>query len=396
MTLDIQRYFDQRETQYLTHSFHPYPNKFVPQIARAAIEEFSKESDLILDPFCGSGTTLIEANMLKRNSIGVDLNPLACLISRVKVTPLETAGLKTAVKGLLENLYRNLKQKDKLDDFVGIISPEIPEFPNREYWFQEDALIGLGTLKALVNEIEEEKIKNFCLVAMSSIVKDVSNASSLYHLTKLRNPKRIGKLDVFRRFERKILAMIEAMGDYNNKVNSNSTEVHCEDARNLGNLDGIDCVITNPPIFFFDFIRCFKIFFWWLELGNILELDKKMIGTSRVNGSIRSLGIDFVDELASSIEEEDMSAAVALSKYYLDMKGIFDEIYRLLKDDGYCCLRASDSKLHGNTIRCPDVFCELAEQAGFRMVNRIERVVPKKSTIFVNSDKVEEFLIFKK
>lgn len=394
MPLDIQRYFDRRETQYLTHSFHPYPNKFIPQIARMAIEEFSDEGDVILDPFCGSGTTLIEANLLRRNCIGVDLNPLACLISRVKTTPLEIGELKPAVGELLEDLYSNLNRAT-LDDFSRAVDPEIPEFPNREYWFQENALIGLGILKALISRIEDGRVRDFYQVAMSLIVKEVSNASSLYHLTRSRNPKRVGRLDVYRRFERKIRSMVGAMEDYQAKANPNPIEIRCGDARKLGDLSEVNCVITNPPNFLFDFVRCFKIYFWWLDLGDILEFDKRMIGTKRIDSKPHSLGVDFVDELVSQIEEKNNLAAAALSKYYSDMGKVFGEIYRLLKDGGYCCIYASDPKLYGSTIRCPDTFCELAGQAGFEVEDRVRRVVPRRAIIFA-TDKREEFLIFKK
>jgi len=394
MSLDIQGYFDRGETQYLTHSFHPYPNKFIPQIVGAAIEEFSDEGDVIIDSFCGSGTTLVEANLLRRNCIGVDLNPLACLISRVKTTPLEIGELKPAVGELLENLYSNLNRA-KLDDFSKAVDPEIPEFPNREYWFQENALVGLGILKALINRIEDGRVRDFCRVAMSLTVKQVSNASSLYHLTRLKNLKRVDRLDVYRKFERKIRIMIKVMEDYRAKASPNQIEIRCGDARELRNLNEVDCVITNPPNFLFDYFRCFKIYFWWLGLGDILEFDKRMIGTKRVNSKPHSLGVDFVDELVSQIEEKNNLAAAALSKYYSDMGKVFGEIYRLLKNGGYCCIYTSDPKLYGITIRCPDTFCELARQAGFEVEDRVRRVVPRRAIIFA-TEKTEEFLIFKK
>jgi site-specific DNA-methyltransferase (cytosine-N4-specific) len=71
------------------HSIHPYPAKFIPQIPRQLIEIYAdSKSDVVFDPFCGSGTALVEGMKQGHPSIGVDLHPLACLISRVKTRPL--------------------------------------------------------------------------------------------------------------------------------------------------------------------------------------------------------------------------------------------------------------------------------------------------------------------
>src|SRR5438067_1083017 len=76
------------KTSYLTHGLHPYPAKYIPQIPKTLIQEFSSHGETVADIFCGSGTTLVEALLLGRNAIGVDANPLACLISEAKTTRL--------------------------------------------------------------------------------------------------------------------------------------------------------------------------------------------------------------------------------------------------------------------------------------------------------------------
>ena len=76
--------FSGENTQYLLHRLHSYPARFIPQIPKRAITRWSKPGDLVLDPFCGSGTTLLECSLAGRNSIGIDNNPVATLISRAK------------------------------------------------------------------------------------------------------------------------------------------------------------------------------------------------------------------------------------------------------------------------------------------------------------------------
>lgn len=78
--MDIQEQlifnFKGAKTNYLTHSLHPYPAKFPPQLPKMILAQFGKKGQTVLDPFCGSGTTLVEANLHCLNAIGVDVNGL--------------------------------------------------------------------------------------------------------------------------------------------------------------------------------------------------------------------------------------------------------------------------------------------------------------------------------
>src|SRR5438067_5296644 len=78
--------FSEARTTYLTHGLHPYPAKYIPQIPNTLIKTLSYAGETVADIFCGSGTTLVEALMLGRNALGIDANPLACLISDAKTT----------------------------------------------------------------------------------------------------------------------------------------------------------------------------------------------------------------------------------------------------------------------------------------------------------------------
>ena len=72
----------------LTHKFYRYPARFSPEFARAVIQAFTKPGDTVFDPFMGGGTALVEAAVLGRKAVGIDLNPLAVFVSRAKTTPL--------------------------------------------------------------------------------------------------------------------------------------------------------------------------------------------------------------------------------------------------------------------------------------------------------------------
>jgi DNA modification methylase len=88
-----------KEKNYSTHNFHPYPAKFIPQIPRELLNYIDlPPRSVVLDPFCGCGTTLVESNILGFNAIGVDSNPIACLVSKVKTTPLSNQSIENINK----------------------------------------------------------------------------------------------------------------------------------------------------------------------------------------------------------------------------------------------------------------------------------------------------------
>ena len=73
-----------KDTSYISHGYHRYPAKFIPQVVSRLIKEYSKKGNWVIDPFGGCGTTLIESKVIQRNSIGVDINPVAVLITKAK------------------------------------------------------------------------------------------------------------------------------------------------------------------------------------------------------------------------------------------------------------------------------------------------------------------------
>ena len=173
-------------TTYLTHNIHPYHSKYIPQIAGNLIRFMSKEGDLILDNFSGSGTTLIEAKLLNRNAIGVDINPLACLISKSKTMTIPEKELKTTTAKLIEEiriLINSTRTQKSLSNFNqktedSLKEYKIADFPYINGWFQPQVITELSIIKNHIGKLDNEDVRDFCLMVFSSIVREVSNAAS--------------------------------------------------------------------------------------------------------------------------------------------------------------------------------------------------------------------------
>ena len=152
-----------------THGIHPYPAKFIPELPREIIRECTKERNIVLDPFCGSGTTLLEACIAGRKSIGIDSNPVAALISRAKTTALTVCEQ--------EQILSIANRLSKMD-LTEIKAAWIPAVQNLEHWFQKNVITELSWLKQFILDNSSGNLQVFLLCIFSSIIVKVSNQES--------------------------------------------------------------------------------------------------------------------------------------------------------------------------------------------------------------------------
>jgi len=110
--------FAKADTSYLTHGLHDYPARMIPQIAHRLISRYSPEKGKILDPFCGSGTILVEARLANRSAIGIDVNPLAVLLSKVKSTPLDFEELALILPISYQWLKGNMQKQNWMENYL--------------------------------------------------------------------------------------------------------------------------------------------------------------------------------------------------------------------------------------------------------------------------------------
>ena len=149
------------------YNIHPYPAKFIPEIPRTLINLYPPPKDtLIFDPFCGSGTTLLEAQRMGYESIGVDLNPIACLITSVKTSNLDTKGFEKATEKIISNAQ----------SLTGKV--ELPTIPNLDHWFKKEIQTEVAKLLLGIRMIQNRNIQDALLLSLSSILVRVSNQDS--------------------------------------------------------------------------------------------------------------------------------------------------------------------------------------------------------------------------
>jgi hypothetical protein len=154
---------------YLTHGIFRYFGKFPPPIARYLIQRYTKPSDLVIDPMCGSGTTAVESMLLKRSAICFDINPLAVLLTKAKITKITAEDFDILLKKIIEDTKKNNKN----------IEPNLIGLRNPTHWFLPETIISLNKIRSSILNLEtDEQTKNIFYIIFLSIVRRVSRATT--------------------------------------------------------------------------------------------------------------------------------------------------------------------------------------------------------------------------
>lgn len=375
---EINWNFDSEKTNYATHEYHPYPAKFIPQIPNNLIKLFSKKDDVVYDPFCGSGTTVVESVINGRNAIGNDVNPLAVLISKVKSTYLPEKRV-SRIKQILfdiEVLIDSFYDNPALFCSRNSENTHVIDSPNLEYWFHRDVIKELGIIKRKLLDEKDNDIKDFLNIAFSGIIVSVSFQDSNTRYVKVE--KNIKQKDTFSRFKAAVLRMIKKNHELSPFKNSRPIIKIADTRQNTGfKEDTADIAITSPPYpNAYDYHLYHKHRMYWLEMDP-LELKHKEIGAhanySKENGFT---DIDFAE----------------------DMRRSFVEISRILKDNAYFFIVIGDSIIKGKKIKNNELLKDISKKTSLHFQCEIKRNIKLSRKSFnpkIGNIKTEHIMAFK-
>lgn len=378
-------------TTYSTHGIHAYTAKFIPHIPRFFIEKYSKEGDFILDPFAGSGTTLLEANIAGRNALGIDISPLARLISKVKTTPIPPSELDSAI----QKIRGLLKNKIKRDYDV--------EFYNKEYWFHKKSIKELKKIMGAIDLLSSKKeinknIRDFFRVCFSSIVRKSSFADpanpKTYCSPKMKIKKKKGirsyPIKYFIESIEKNAENIKELYYLSRKENNVKTLfIGTNDATNIKlpkGLKAVDLIITSPPYSNAqDYFRNIKLELFWLKEADkksLIELGKKQIGgenhASLHYNTLHTVGISRIDSIIKEIYNINKKSAYIVYKYFYNMERNIQECKKVLKKNGHCIFVVGNNWVRGIKIPIHKVLIKMALRNGFKLEEEGFDIIPSR------------------
>lgn len=378
--IDYSWDFKGAKTKPYTHGFHTYPAMFIPQVAQRLLLTYSKKGGTVCDIFCGSGTALVESKLLGRNSYGIDLNPLAVFLAKVKTTPINP---KLLSKEYIKLLSRISKIKEN--------TIERPQFKNLEFWFKDKVIVDLSKIKKAIKEIKNKKIQNFFLVAFSEIVRKSSNTKKgEFKLVRIKKDdlKKYSP-DVLKIFRQKTESNIRGMEEFYREVDKNTwAKVILGDSSKDNGIKekSIDCIITSPPygdsrttVAYGQFSRLSA---QWIDIfdnpDNAFGVDNELLGGRAVKELTHSLSSNYLSESLQKIAKKDEKRAKDVLSFYIGLNECLKRAYKILKPKKYFCIVIGNRLVKQVRIPTDFIITELSQKIGFTYEDMFVRNIPSK------------------
>ncbi|MFA6198549.1 MAG: DNA methyltransferase [Patescibacteria group bacterium] len=355
------------DTQEHLHSLHPYPARFIPQIPRKAIEQWSKPGELVYDPFCGCGTTLLEASILGRPSIGTDNNDIAILVSRAKTLHYTKRSI-SRLRIFAESVENWLT--------AAVARPElIPSNDHVPYWFTKDIMDRLAALKGLIlSEKQPEKV--LLQSIFSSIIVRVSFQDSDTRYARV--PRDVTVADVGSLFRLRLLDTVRRLDDAPRGPRAKVT-LKLADARKVPFIRdrSVTLIVTSPPYLnAYDYHKYHRQRIHWLD-GDVA----------------------FARDLEIGSHDEFTRPKATADKYFTDMENCLREWSRVLRPGGRCLFVVGDAIVNKRAVPVGDTFIKLFRNHGMPLEERwIRTLQATKRSFNVRNSRIthEHVLLFKR
>ena len=364
-------------------SVHPFPARMAPDLALDVVADCKGQGLLrVLDPMSGSGTVLAVARSKGHRAIGVDIDPLAVLISKVWTTPVDSKTLQDQASAVLDHarsLFASLRTRDA---YPQNSDDETQRFVR--YWFDDYARRQLASLATVIREVQDDTIRNALWCAFSRLIITKQSGASLAMDLSHSRPHRSFKCAPSKPF-RKFLSAVDrvAKNCIDSRVRSRgpATRVHEGDARNLSLDDGsIDLILTSPPYLnAIDYLRCSKFSLVWMgySVGQIRRIRSITVGAEVGKGEGNECEIqDILAALKLNPKLQARQEAV-LMRYIDDMRRVVGEAARVLADDGQAVYVVGENTICGTFIPNSLIMEAVANTVGLRCTARRSRELPE-------------------
>lgn len=379
------------EPDSLNHRIFRFPARFHPPVVRRLLKLYSRPRDIVLDPFCGSGTVAVEALFSGRAAVATDIDPLSVLITHAKARTYDLSVLAETVSVLDIELERMQAADERLwghfEHDIGPIDYEaaaaplaryIPDLPNARHWFRRRVTIQLAAIRSKIEAYAGGAALPFLRLCFASIVRNASNAdpvpvSGLEVTRHMREREAAGRgINPYELFRIALGKALDGTRRFQEqRVPGGAARVVRADARQLSvrGTGIVDCVLTSPPyLTAVDYYRRHTLEMYWLGLTNSiadrLALMPGYLGRDKV--SARHVRID--DVPASAVARRwlaDMPAVRpererGFMHYCAGMTEVLSRLTEVARPGAPVMIVVGDVRFSGVAVSMTDLFEQLA------------------------------------
>ncbi len=374
--------FRTANTKEYTHCYHTYPAMMIPQVARTLIKQYKPEGrfELLFDPYMGSGTSLVEASLVGVNSIGTDLNPLARMMSKVKTTHYSNTDI--------ERVFREIQSELVYYNETKVANRNFDRISNYSFWYSEDSLLKLSYIQQLIEQHATSETKDFFLLALSEVVREVSFTRNGEFKRYKMSVKSLEKFnpDTFKLFETKVERNLKGLADYNRDAgNEVFAKIHgfnstIEIPSDVIEKSSVDMVVTSPPygdshttVAYGQFSR------WaleWFSLENARDLDRHLMGGVKAKEEI--FPTKSIRKELEEIKEADIKRYEEVVGFLNDYCLSMQHVAEVVRKGGTVCYVVGNRTVKGVQIPLDYFTAEVFESCGFKHEITIVREIPNK------------------
>lgn len=368
-----------------THLVHFYPAKLLLNIPYFFLHcnTLTEGCKTVLDPFCGSGTVLLEAILSGRTAFGADSNPLARLLSKVKTSRVQHDSINRS----LTRVVRNSELSNEK-----LLHPQ--ELIDWKHWYDASAYTDLCRLSYQIRKTRNLVTREFLEVCLSQTARKVSMADpkvtvpvklnpekpSLPELLKKQAEKHLKKVqetDVIKAFEKITRSNLSRATTLNKVKSLGKVQSIMNNAMDLNDLEdnSIDLIITSPPYAGAQkYIRSSSHSIGWLQLSpddTLRSLERLNIGREHYSkdeyAEPQKPNARGVNQLLNRVREKNPLRAHIASNYLIEMEQCLSECYRVLNEGGTFVLVIGNNIVCGESFNSRSYMQSICQRLGFHV-----------------------------
>ncbi len=352
-----------------------YPAVMVAPMQACILKEIITTDSTIknvFDPFCGSGTVLLEGQKLGLDVMGFDINPLATLITRVQLHGIPKNKIASSIDAL----------NTRIALLIGNVKPY--EFTNIEKWFNHDVILSLSVIRKAILEESDDFIRRFYWCCFAETVKYFSNTRTSTFKLHIKKQKDIDLLvdDSIAFFKSHIQTNLKRLEKSDTR--SKGIDIRCGDSKNLLKTlpqNSVDLICTSPPYGDNHTTVTYGQFsilpLLWIDSNDLMLWDENLlqgftaIDSASLGGTIkRNIDQDCYNEYCTNVSTDKQKK---IKSFFDDYEIVFKLLTDILKPGKLLVMTLGNRRVDNKEIPFDRFNDELAEKYGLQLDSTITR-----------------------